>query len=308
MQSGSNKTAAANKEAEENDTDTKQTEGEADNKAESQAASDADTGSDSTDSKNINSFEEGGDTDQSKADTDQGTSSQSDDSFATNFDPKNLPDELKPVYKQMQGDYTRKTQDIASQRKQYERVQQYMPLLNRVLSNQDLLNMALGRNQQGETGNQNAQNQQSEDIPDDPKKYAEWVKGQTLDEVQKQFAQQERIRQQREARQRDFQEAEKVDPRLNQDNEFQNIILGLVTSNPQFQQGQLSAVDATKQAVAFYDNYVDKLVKQKEQERVKNLKNKKHVIQDTETGSSKTSPQQNIQASMREIAKKEGFI
>lgn len=38
------------------------------------------------------------------------------DSF-TRFDPSALPPELMPVYKQMQGDYTRKTQEIAEFRK-----------------------------------------------------------------------------------------------------------------------------------------------------------------------------------------------
>ena len=33
------------------------------------------------------------------------------------FDPNNVPEELKPAYKQMQADYTRKTQSVAEQRR-----------------------------------------------------------------------------------------------------------------------------------------------------------------------------------------------
>lgn len=45
------------------------------------------------------------------------------DSF-TGLDPRNLPPELDPVYKSMQADYTRKTQELAEQRKAYESLDQ----------------------------------------------------------------------------------------------------------------------------------------------------------------------------------------
>jgi hypothetical protein len=38
----------------------------------------------------------------------------------TGLDPSNLPDDLQAAYKSMQADYTRKTQEIAEQRKQFE--------------------------------------------------------------------------------------------------------------------------------------------------------------------------------------------
>lgn len=40
------------------------------------------------------------------------------DYFGENFDPQTLPPELQPAYKQMQGAWTKKTQDLAEQRKQ----------------------------------------------------------------------------------------------------------------------------------------------------------------------------------------------
>ena len=46
------------------------------------------------------------------------------DSF-TGLDPSNLPDDLQAAYKSMQADYTRKTQEIAEQRKLYEQFSEY---------------------------------------------------------------------------------------------------------------------------------------------------------------------------------------
>lgn len=42
----------------------------------------------------------------------------------TKIDPNSLPDELKSTYKEMQADYTRKTQEVAELRKQFEAEQQ----------------------------------------------------------------------------------------------------------------------------------------------------------------------------------------
>lgn len=38
----------------------------------------------------------------------------------TNFDPNVLPEDMQAVYRSMQGDYTRKTQELADMRRQYE--------------------------------------------------------------------------------------------------------------------------------------------------------------------------------------------
>ena len=65
------------------------------------------------------------------------------DSF---FDPNSVPDELKPAYKQMQAAFTKKTQEIAEERKMaeafkqkaeaYEKVQQFIPLIEEMQSSQ----------------------------------------------------------------------------------------------------------------------------------------------------------------------------
>lgn len=50
----------------------------------------------------------------------QATTDEAPDPFGDNFDPSSLPPELQPAYKQLRGDYTRKTQELAEQRKQAE--------------------------------------------------------------------------------------------------------------------------------------------------------------------------------------------
>jgi len=49
----------------------------------------------------------------------QEANSQQEENFAS-IDPETLPDELKSLYKSMQADYTRKTQDLSSRRKEYD--------------------------------------------------------------------------------------------------------------------------------------------------------------------------------------------
>lgn len=46
------------------------------------------------------------------------------DSF-TGLDPTGLPEDLQPLYKNMQADYTRKTQELAEQRKQFSQFDEY---------------------------------------------------------------------------------------------------------------------------------------------------------------------------------------
>jgi hypothetical protein len=49
--------------------------------------------------------------------------------FSDKFDPASLPDELRPAYKQLQADYTRKTQTLAEQRREAETYKQWVEAL-----------------------------------------------------------------------------------------------------------------------------------------------------------------------------------
>lgn len=75
-------------------------------------------------------------TDNSSSEKEQG-----DNSF---FDPNQVPEELKPAYKQMQAAWTKKTQEIAQQRKEFQAAQvkaqafekyaQYVPVLEEMMA------------------------------------------------------------------------------------------------------------------------------------------------------------------------------
>lgn len=65
-----------------------------------------------------------------KNDTQNKDGSADDQVKFTDVDPEKLPDELKSVYKSMQADYTRKTQELANNRKEFEtREQQWQDKL-----------------------------------------------------------------------------------------------------------------------------------------------------------------------------------
>lgn len=55
---------------------------------------------------------------ETQAQVDQGATPE--DTSFTSIDPNTLPEELKPIYKSLQGAFTRKTQEIAELRKQYD--------------------------------------------------------------------------------------------------------------------------------------------------------------------------------------------
>lgn len=59
----------------------------------------------------------------------QPAEAQSEETFASSFDPNELPVEVQPAYKSMLADYTRKTQELAGQRKEAERDLEFMQAL-----------------------------------------------------------------------------------------------------------------------------------------------------------------------------------
>lgn len=248
--------------------------------------------------------EEAPDQDGKEEDTEQSGPDESGESFASDFNPEELPDELKPAYKKMQADYTRKTQAIAERGKELERLQRFSPLIDRVLSNPQLLAQVTGQ-PQGQV--QPGQPETEEEIPDDPKEYAEWVKNNTVQEIQQQLAQRERAQVERAKRIQDFKQAEQVDPRLNEDPKFQSVILGLVRTNQDFQNGRISATEATKQAVADYDAQIEQIKKSAQEEYKEKLnkqaKNKKNVDKTGSGSSASTSQAQKKPQSMREAWK-----
>lgn len=152
-----------------------------------------------------------------------------------------IKESLKAGYLRQQ-DYTRKTQEVAKDRGLIEQYRQAQPILEFLNKNPELFNEVIGKMQ-------TPQPQGQEEVPQDPREYAEWVKANTIKEMMA-----------IQARDADFQSAAKVDPRLDSDPEFGETIARIVASDPEFRNNQLSAAEATKKAIASFDKYISKAI------------------------------------------------
>lgn len=184
---------------------------------------------------------------------------QSEDSF---FDPTTIPDELKPAYKQMQGAFTKKTQEIANVRKEHEalmqekqqwdKYQQYIPVLDEMLTPSQ-------PQTQGELNNlkqQLAQAGYSDEAIEMMTIGAQFVLNQFQGEKQRELQVQEQTRQEQS-----IAEAEKLDPRLSDETasyqledgskvSFAEIVAGIVHTTPNWRK---DIVGSTKRAIAVVD-------------------------------------------------------
>lgn len=152
-----------------------------------------------------------------------------------------VKEQLKAGYLR-QDDYTRKTQELAKERGLVDQYKQVQPVIEFLSKNPDLFNRLLKEmNGQPSTG--------QDKIPQDPKEYAEWVQAKTIEKMMA-----------IQAQEADYQSAAKVDPRLDSDPEFGEAIARMVASDPEFLNKSISALEATKKAVASFDKYVSKAV------------------------------------------------
>jgi hypothetical protein len=147
-------------------------------------------------------------------------------------------------------DYTKKTQELARQRRELEAMIAYQTRMSK------------------------PQEQEPElEIPDDPKEFYKSVyeKSKT-DAVQEAMAEMQR---QIEV-ERDINTASSVDPRLN-DEKFGKLIASLVQADQDVQTGNKSLTQATKDALAFYDSYAKDVMQQTKQDITKKAMGKKMV-------------------------------
>lgn len=182
----------------------------------------------------------------------------SEPTFASGFDPSKLPPELQQAYKQMQGDYTKKTQELAEARRFQEAYSQYAPMLNYIAQNPQIVEAYMG---QGSTGQ--VQQQQPEiTYSDDPVEFARQIREETKKEAMTEFMNfynEQRQADELQARQvAEADEASTIDPRLNTDEEFADQVVGLMARDAEFIAGRKSAVEATKEAIAKVDGYLNK--------------------------------------------------
>lgn len=83
-----------------------------------------------------------------QAETTEQTNTETEGEDQSFFDPNQVPDELKPAYKQMQGAFTKKTQELAQERKAAEEYRQraeafakyerYVPVIEEMMKNQSV--------------------------------------------------------------------------------------------------------------------------------------------------------------------------
>jgi len=134
-----------------------------------------------------------------------------------------------------QSDYTKKTQELALERNLINEYKDVKPYLNKVLNDPELYEKVFGENQNN--------NVEQKTHPEDPIEFANWVKNETIRELHQQF---------------DLNQAELVDPRLNSDSDFAQSIAGLLQQDKQFISGNKTAVQATREAVAKFDNFLNR--------------------------------------------------
>jgi len=163
--------------------------------------------------------------------------------FTEKFSPDKLPDDLKPVYKQMQADYTRKTQELAEMRRTFD---------ERMRQVEDYL-----ANMQGEP--QEPEQVSEEEYPQDPKEYADWVAQKAIaqmTQILQAKEQEEALRREEEAFEKEVAEAQKLDERLEKDEVFAGAIAGIVAADVDYSEGRKSLVDATRDAIKLYEEQV----------------------------------------------------
>lgn len=174
------------------------------------------------------------------------------------IDPKQK-EALKAGYLR-QADYTRKTQEISSDRNLVEEYKRYKPYIDKVLSdpNSTLYKQVFEDQAESEDGVEETQ-----PYPQDPMEYAEWVKKSVLKEIEDN---------------RDVESASNLDPRLANDQEFASLIAGQVAQDVDFVQGRKSATQATKDALDSHKRYIEKIRTDHRTELNKQVQNKRLVV------------------------------
>lgn len=184
---------------------------------------------------------------QETTDKDQAVKGQSEFDYLKVLDSLEIDPQVKEALKSghlRQADYTKKTQELAKERGTLDQYKQVQPVIEFLSKNPDLFNQIYDK-MNGVVQPKEGQEQ----IPDDPKAYADWVKAETIKEFQA-----------IQAKEADYQSAAKVDPRLDSDPEFGEMIAKWVAGDLDFKSGRVSAAQATQKAVKYFDTYMQKQI------------------------------------------------
>lgn len=192
-----------------------------------------------------------------------------------------LKEEIRKGYLR-QSDYTKKTQNVAAVERAAKEFEKYRPYLEKVAKDPALSKLVFGEPSSPAQG--------EEEIPDDPTEFARWVKEKAVNEIR-----------QENARMRDIEAAEKVDPRLASDMEYAQVIAGLVAQDPDFMAGRKSAVEATKSAIDHHKAYEEKLRKSVLEE-MKSKAGKQTMVTPSRPGSPGSASSGKVAQTMAEAA------
>jgi hypothetical protein len=209
---------------------------------------------------------------------------------------KNLTAEQKKALKDgylRQADYTKKTQEIAEARKMADEYRKYQPILQKVLSDQKLLETVLGIEGQNDA--------EKSPYPEDPLEYAKWVKSQVIEEMQ-----------QLNAQNADFQNAMNLDKRLqgttDEDVKFQKLVLGIVAQDEDYKQGRKTATQATQDALAWYADWQKGYTTKVQQDLTNRAKNRSFVTQRTSSPNAvEANAPKNIREAFRQAQEELGM-
>jgi hypothetical protein len=196
---------------------------------------------------------------------------QSEDSF---FDPTQVPEELQPVYKGMQAAYTKKTQEVATLRKEaegwktkaesYDKYERYIPIVEEMLSSDK------AETKQGPEIVALETELRKQGYSDEAINMMK-IGAQT---ILNQFNQSRQTEKEQEVLEKGIAEAEQVDPRLNDESlvyktddgktvTFGEMVSKLVFSDPNWQK---HPVEATRAAIKNIDALIGQAKTQGKQE------------------------------------------
>lgn len=245
-----------------------------------------------------------------KQSDDQGQQQNTEESF---FDPKQVPNELLPAYKQMQGAFTKKTQEIAEMRKQaeewkqkadaYSKYEQYAPILEEMLSSKS--------NNQEDSVEMQALEKQLRDqgYNDDAVTLAKTV---SQFFSQRQYQKEAQVNQLRENEriQSEIQQSAKLDTRLNDQSlvyktesgetvTFGQMVEKLVNADPNW---RADVITSTKKAIATVDALLNSAKQQGKAELSEKAKTSARSFP-RNTASPQSAQRQNSASSFDDAAK-----
>lgn len=225
------------------------------------------------------------------------------------FDPikyvESLSDEkLTPEQKQQlkdgflrQADYTRKTQQIANDRKILDEYSTLKPYIQKVFNDPKLYQQVFGPEGQAPQ----AENQE-DSIPDDPREYAQWVQDKAVERAKAEIYQDLQAQNTEAAMEQDRVQASSLDPRLNTDERFARAIGGLVATDSDFIQGRKTATQATADALEEFKRQQEEYRSSVTKEYQTKAKAKSMVFPQTKSNSASASQASKAPSTMAEAA------